>query len=365
MSNKFLEVNLHNVYHNIEKIKKQCNKDVLFMAVVKSNAYGHGMVEISKAIASKVDYFGVGLLDEALMLRAAGIKKPILLMSPTIQLDLVIKHQLTLSITSIEQLETIKQLTNEKQQEIICHLKVNTGMNRFGISIEEIDAFFQVMNETSYLKLEGIYSHIGTTYKTNKKMVYKQKAKFDQFIHRLESHYDHLIYHIANSENALDCKEAHYSMIRLGNALYGPCNSNKNIHLKQVGTIKAKIIETKWIQKGETVGYGNYFKASRATQIGIIEYGFYDGLGITKKPLGVHSKGLILYLLKEAYRYMFRNPSVIYYLGKPLKILGIPNMQFTIVDLTHMGDLSEPYVDIKLSPIFIKENIPRNYISEV
>ncbi|QUI23217.1 alanine racemase [Vallitalea pronyensis] len=367
MADTFLEVNLQHLYDNVTCVKKYLHPDTQVMAVVKSNAYGHGSVEIAKALLQDVACFGVGLLEEAVELREAGIDKPILLMGPTYDFERVCKHNIMISICSINHLEQVVKWTSNHQKTIRYHLKVETGMNRFGIAYNEAKTAIDLCQAATYGKLEGVYSHFATTYKSDKDFVGQQKRKFDQFVEFFKSYKDPLIFHMANSENTIDYKDAHYNMVRLGNALYGPCNSQKRIGLKKVACLKGNICYEKPVKAGENIGYGRSYKAKKDMIIGIVSMGFYDGIGLMKKPIGSKMFGLWIYYLKEIYRYMFRSKTPIYYDSKPLEILGRPNMQYTIVDITDIdkvqGETIE--VEIRISPIFIKENIRRTYIAEV
>lgn len=369
MSNIYLEVNLHNLYYNLTKLKSEINSQTMIMGVVKGNAYGHGSIEIAKAISKDVDYLGVGVLDEAIELRDNNITSPIFLMGPTNDFEAVYNYNITIGVCSLAQLEELVRWTALNNKNIKYHIKVETGMNRFGVEYGQLNQAVKLIEKSSYTKLEGVYSHFATTYKNNKQYVIDQKNRFDKFVDFFNSRYDNIIYHIANSENTIDYKEAHYNMVRLGNALYGPCNSKKHIGLKKIANIKAKIIYTKYVKAGESIGYANSYKSKKNMTLGIVPIGFYCGMGLIKKPIGSKLFATIIYYLKEIYRYLFRSKTVIYYMGKPLEILGRPNMQYTIVNLSEVPNEQKEQkdieVDIKISPIFIKEHIKRTYISEV
>ena len=364
MSDIYLEVNLYNLYYNLSKIKKQLDSNTMIMAVVKGNAYGHGSVEIAKALSDDVNYFGVGLLNEGVELRRNNIEQSIFLMGPNNDYNTIFDNNITMSICSIDELKELIEWTQNNQKEIKFHLKVETGMNRFGIRYNQLEEVEMLLKESSYITFEGVYSHFATTYKDNKKYVLSQKQNFDRFRDFFSKKHNNLIYHIANSENTIDYTDAHYDMVRLGNALFGPCNSEKNLGLKKISKVKSKIIYTKKVNKGQNIGYGSSYRAKKDRIIGIIPIGYYDGMGLLKKPIGSKVMSVVKYYLKEIYRYLFRSKTCIYYEGVPLDILGRPNMQYTIVDITDI-QVDDTIVEIKISPIFIKDNIKRTYISEV
>lgn len=367
MSDLYLEVNLHNLYYNISRLKQIIDKNTLIMAVVKSNAYGHGSVEISKALKDDVDYLGVGFLEEGVLLRQNKVELPILLMGPTINFEVAYINDITLSITSVEQLEQLVSWTNINEKIIKFHLKVDTGMNRFGIKEDDLEIVSRIYDNSKYAKLEGVYSHFATTYKNNKSYVIKQKNLFDKYVEYFRNRYNDLIYHLANSENAIDFKDAHYDMVRIGNALYGPSNSKTRIGLKDIGKLKARVIYSRKVKTGEYIGYGNSYRAKKDMIVGTIPFGFYEGMGLMKKPIGSKFLSYLIYYLKEIYRYLFRTKTIVYYKGQPLDVLGKPNMQYTIIDMSHINQKNKDdiLVQVRVSPIFIKESVERKYVTEV
>ncbi|TCK97879.1 alanine racemase [Natranaerovirga hydrolytica] len=357
-----LLINLKEMEQNLIKIKKHLkDNEIKILAVLKCNAYGHGLKEVAKKLQNQVDYFGVGLLEEGIQLRKYTIKKPILVMGPSNNCEDMVNNNLTMTITSLSQYIEVLGWAKNHQQQIKIHIKIDTGMNRFGLKENEINAFMSIYND-KYTKLEGVFSHFATTYKKNKKKVKEQKEKLDQALMKLEAHFPDLIIHIANSENAIDYKECRYNMVRIGNGLYGPCQTKNNIKLTKVSTLKVPIININNVEKGKYIGYGMDYKAKKNIKIGILPIGFYDGYGINKKNTGINLLKFILCQFKPIFCCMFKSESQIYYKKKRLKLIGKPNMQYTLVELPETLCPNEfEYVEIDISPIYIRESIPRIY----
>ncbi|MFP4697235.1 MAG: alanine racemase [Eubacteriales bacterium] len=360
MSHIYMQINTNTLNENLLKIKGVVQEEVKIMAVVKSDAYGHGSIPIANSLIDDVDYFGVGFLSEAIELREAGIETPILVMGPTYDFESIVEYNITLTIISIEQYKQMLDWTKEQKKVISFHLKVDTGMHRFGINLDELEEFM-ILYDSTFTKMEGIYSHFATTYKTNKKAVMKQKNLFDKFVRYFKENNMELIYHIANSENAIDFEEARYDMVRIGNGLYGSSNSKKRIGLKKIAKLKVKVVSLKEVKKGERIGYGLNYKAKKDITIAVIPFGFYDGCGLVKKPLGVNFTSVIKYYMKEIFRFLFRNRTIFYYNEIELPFIGKPTMQYTLVKVKNNEINIGDEIEVRVSPIFINKSIPRIY----
>lgn len=363
LTDLFLHVQLDKLINNLTSIKQIINQDnVKIMAVVKSNAYGHGAITIAKTLESYVDFLGVGKIEEALELRDSDIKAPILIMGPSFDYDKIVDNNLTTTTISLEHYKELLNYAKQNNKQLAFHLKVDTGMHRFGIRLDQINEFL-TLYDPEFTILEGVYSHFATTFKNNKKMVIKQNYIFEKFVETFkEQGFSDILYHIANSENAIDYKMARYNMVRIGNALYGPCNSLSNVKLEKIAQLKAKVICIQHIKKGERIGYGLSYKAKKDTKVAVLSIGFYEGYEWMKKPVGVGICKLGKVLLKEVYRYIRKRYNNIYCNNVAVKIVGIPNMQFTMIDITNIKNIETgDYVTIKITPLMLKESIYKVY----
>lgn len=357
----YLEVDMEVVRDNIRIFRKHIERAKL-MAVVKGDAYGHGMIKFSKYIEPLVDAFGVGLQSEALELRQGGIKKPILLMSPYFENEMVHLHDITPSIDSIDRLESYESFLQEKKVRRGYHLLLNTGMNRFGLPPKQFKAFCHKQLTCDFARLEGIYSHFANNCVQNPLFVKKQLQLFKDTLKKIKWEHPPFL-HMANSEIAIDVKDAHFHMVRIGNGLYGPCYTVKDLGLKKAAKMKSTVIDIRKIEKGNYIGYGATKKSKRDMTVAILELGYRDGYQVSRyrSPEGIGQK------VKEMAKILLETGGTVHkvqYRGQELPVVGKVNMQFLMVDVSRYGQIELGTVlDISGSHFFLDRAIERKYIN--
>lgn len=358
---RWLEINLNSISYNLNKIKEYLN-DKKIIAVVKGNAYGNGIIEVAKHIENKVDYIAVGLEYEAIKLRKEGIKSPILILSPYFNPTNIIKYDLTPTIDNISVLLPLSIEASKSNKIVNFHLKINTGMNRFGLSIEDISVFFDEYKKLTNLNIEGIYSHFAISIDRNKKFVYKQMRVFQDALNITKKYDIEAEYiHMENSTSSITINSKMFNTVRIGNALYGKIN-NPNLKLKNVSMVKAKILEIKSIKKGQLVGYGLAYKCKKDTRVGIIPIGFSDGFEVIRETKSYSFKEVLINIIKTFYRFLKPRNSI-YFNNFPLRTVGKTNMQFTLVDLTNFKEINVGDVlTVNVPTFYISSDIPRIYI---
>lgn len=279
-------INLTQLQRNYKAIRSLLNTDTKFMAILKGNAYGHGLIPIARELENcKCDAFGLVRLIEAYTLRNAGIKTPILMLSPIApyQVSWVVEYNITPMIDNYKIIHALEKYAADKNKIINVHIKINTGLNRYGICSDKAITFIkQIHKECPHINIEGIYTHLQDP-DFNTEMTHKQIKCFDELISNLEK--ENLrpkIAHIANSSGILKYPEAHYDMVRCGIILYGLEHKEGETTLpegvKPLITLKARILKLSTIKKGEVGGYGKTFIAKRATKAAIVGIGFGDGV---------------------------------------------------------------------------------------
>jgi alanine racemase len=260
----------------------------VFLAVVKANAYGHGLLEVARRIEPDVDFFGVHSAGEAETLLQAGIDRPLLIMGPVSphQFRFLNPARVHLTITSRELLEYLR----ENGFSFPLHLKVETGTNRQGLPAEEVPEALKTIKRYG-LPLVGLSTHFAniedTTDHTYALMQLKRFKKLQTLV---EGEFGRLPYtHCACSAAILLFPESYFSLVRAGISLYGywPSKETKlswiQIHgreevaLKPVLTWKTVVAQVKRVEKGEFVGYGCTYRTTRDTRIAVLPIGYYDG----------------------------------------------------------------------------------------
>ena len=287
----WLEINLSNLKNNIESIRSIISADMDIICVVKANSYGLGAVNISKYLSSiGIKYFAVATLQEALDLRIKGkINNEIIILSwtPVLEKETLIKYNLTQTLVDYDYAKKL----NEQPGVVKCHIKVDTGMNRFGHKVNDIE-IFKKMYELKNLNILGIFSHLCRVREFGEEpdnYTKNQISNFNNIISLLEKEGINVgIKHIMNSFGILRFNDNNkYNMVRPGLLMYGvsPDPDNDQIqkllneyNFKPVASLKCKVMTVKIIEKGEKVGYNSKYTADQRTKIASISIGYADGL---------------------------------------------------------------------------------------
>lgn len=261
-------INLKKLENNVKTIVNSSSDYKYHIAVVKANCYGLGIKCVKSILLGGANYLAVSSLEEALKIRKITNTR-ILVLEPidTKYIDKAHKNNITLTISSLEYLNKVKN------KEFTCHLKINTGMNRLGISSnKELNEVYKIIKESN-IKLEGIYTHI---YKSSDKILTEKQFKCFESITKDIDLNEFEIIHIPNSETITNYKKKDYvNGCRMGIIMYGFSN---NLNLDSVFTLKSRIIEIKHIKKEDTVGYDGNYKATKDELIGIVPIGYADGI---------------------------------------------------------------------------------------
>ncbi|GAA8672306.1 alanine racemase [Helicobacter pylori] len=288
----FVEVNTASLRHNFNAVKSIVPKDACVMAVVKANAYGAGAIKASEIFLQEgANYLGVATLDEALELRSHFSKTPILILgySPNTNASMLIDNDLSAMVFSLEQAEVFSQMALKSQKRLKIHLKIDTGMHRLGLepnfkSIETI----KKIRALKGLEMEGIFTHLSNADANIKTHAKNQMKAFNAFLEQLLNQKIEFQYrHAYNSAGILSLCNGNenrlLNLYRPGIMLYGfyPSNEMKESSqtiLKNVISLKARIVQIKRVKKGEFIGYGEHFYTNEETLVGVLALGYADGL---------------------------------------------------------------------------------------
>jgi len=320
MSRARAEINLAAIAENLNFIKSKTSAQVL--AVVKADAYGHGLINVAKAAEKAgADWLGTALLEEGIALRNGGITKPIISWLTPLGEDFktAINLEIDLSISSIELLNEIILVGKSINKVPRVHIEIDTGMNRGGFGDEWGSLLPEIVRavKTNEIKAIGIWSHFARADEPNEVMNSTQLDKFDQKVKQLSDSGVNLEFiHIANSAAALSNKAAHKNIIRWGIGLYGlspdvtNMGDSKSLGLKPAMKLFAKLQLVKSVKAGQSVGYGGTTITKSDTKLGVVTLGYADGV-----PRNAN------------------NSAGIYVAGKRAPIIGRVSMDQFVVDL--------------------------------
>ena len=279
-----LEINLNAISHNLNFYKSKLNSSTKMMVMVKAFGYGNGGFEIAKLLEHhNVDYLGVAFADEGISLKNAGISLPIMVLNPeTTSFQAIIQHQLEPEIYSIKGLNAFLKIAESKNlNHFPIHIKLDTGMHRLGFQENDLPELITKLKENKSVKVKSILSHLATSDDLNhQEFTISQIELFEKLSSNLISELKiNPIRHILNSSGISNFPQAQYDMVRLGIGLYGISNDEEEQKfLENVGTLKSIISQIRTINKGESVGYGRRFIASKETKIATIPIGYADGI---------------------------------------------------------------------------------------
>jgi alanine racemase len=278
-----LEINLNAIVHNLKEFQQLLNPSTRIMAMVKAFAYGSGGAEIAGILQyQKVDYLGVAYADEGVELRKAGITLPIMVMNPEENaFEVIVEYNLEPEIYSLSLLHALDNfLQQEGLQHYPVHIEIETGMNRLGFSIDEIEKLSQALKSTTSFKVQTVFSHLAASEEMEQDEF--TKRQFDLFTtasRALEKNIGYtFLKHISNSAAAIRHPELQMDMVRLGIGLYGVDNSTSGkLHLQTVATLKSTIAQLRHLKKGDSVSYNRKGIIQKDTVIATVRIGYADG----------------------------------------------------------------------------------------
>jgi len=287
------EINLKAIAHNVKELRRITKPEARFMAAVKANAYGHGLIEVAKTVLQNgADELGVARIEEGIQLREDGIDAPVLILghTPSSMYTHLIEFDLRPTVFSLKTAEALSEAAASINKKIKIHLKVDTGMGRLGLLPEALApgknaAVIKDMvciSKLPGIEVEGIYTHFATADFSDKAYAKKQFEIFTGVLDQLRhSGVEVPLKHAANSAAVIDMQETHLDMVRPGISVYGLYPSDevdkRRAALQPAMELKAVIIQLKKVPAGFKVSYGRTYEAPAPTTIATVPIGYGDG----------------------------------------------------------------------------------------
>lgn len=282
------EISLDNIEFNYRSIRNHLNDGVKFLGVVKTNAYGHGAVQIAKRLEKLgCEYLAVATLDEALKLRENGISTPIIVLGytdPSHTLELI-DNDITQTVADLQMADAMSHVASAAGKTLTIHLKADSGMGRLGMICHDGENptadYLEIMSMKG-LKTEGIFTHFAVSEVLGEDYTQRQFDDFMLLVDRLEkiSGKKFAIKHCANSGAVINYRGMQLDMVRPGIMLYGvyPGAETDSIKLRPVMTLKSRIVSVKDMGAGSSVSYGRTYTTPEPRKIAVIPIGYGDGL---------------------------------------------------------------------------------------
>ncbi len=276
------EINLAAIRNNLTLIKEKTHTNI--MAVVKANAYGHGVEEICKVcIEEGVTYLGVATLEEALNIRNLGITAPILVLGyvPKEDAESAVKYDITVTVYNMDLPQALSKAAVNLGKKAAIHIKIDTGMGRIGFisspdTVEEIIRIAKLPG----IECEGIFTHFAVADERDKDFSIQQLKLFNDLVDKLEQKgIKFKIKHTANSAATLDIPDSYFDMVRVGIILYGlyPSDEVARINLIPAMSLKSVVSMVKNMSAGSSIGYGRTYRCEKPIKIATVPIGYADG----------------------------------------------------------------------------------------
>ena len=279
-----IEINLAALRYNFSKVRELVGASTAVLGVVKSDAYGHGMLPVARELENlDVDYLGVSNCREAVILRQGGLKTPILLLLGIEEDELaqVIQHNLTPTIYRSDVAMAVSAAALAAKTKISVHLKIDTGMGRLGVPFAEALKFLELIKSLEGIRVEGLLSHFASADEQDKSFSNAQLERFRRILTQAQTLGLNPRYaHIANSAGVIDLPDSYLHLVRPGLMLYGAPPSQELHHpipLKPVMTLKTRVLQLKEVPAGSPIGYGCTYTTSRPSLIATLPVGYDDG----------------------------------------------------------------------------------------
>ncbi|MBM6617700.1 alanine racemase [Bacillus suaedaesalsae] len=279
----WVEVQLQDIYENVQSMRQYLDPSVKIIGVVKANAYGHGDVQVAKtALKAGASILAVAFLDEAISLRKSGIEAPILVLGATHSEDANIAIKYNISVTVYEK-KWLEEVVGNITDPLSVHIKYDTGMNRLGLkTIDELRTVLDFVKEVSSIKVEGLYTHFSSADEIDTTYTEFQYENFIEAVEYCRNSTNIPIVHCGNSATGLRFPTRLFNAVRLGIAMYGlsPSEEMKEIlpfPLKGAFSLHSRLSHVKKIHAGEKVSYGATYTATEDEWIGTVPIGYADG----------------------------------------------------------------------------------------
>lgn len=319
-------IDLEAIEYNMDRMKDNLEDGVKIISVIKSDGYGHGALQIARFLEEKEYIWGYALaaLDEAVVLKKGGIKKPLLVLGCIFpeQWEEMLEYEIRMTVYTEESARRVSELASKIGKKAYIHIKLDTGMARLGFpvctdSVERIVSIGRLPN----LVIEGMYTHFAKADETEKEFTEKQLKDYLWMKKELADRGVTVTYHhCSNSAGIIDVKEANMDLVRAGIATYGLYPSEEvkkeKVPLKPAMELLSHVTHVKWVEKGTPVSYGGTFTTDRRTKIATIPVGYGDGY-----PRSLSNQGYVLIH------------------GKKAPILGRVCMDQFMVDVTEIEDV--------------------------
>ena len=343
---------------NIGLLKEKAGVPII--GVVKGNGYGFGIKEFTSVLKENgINTFAVTEVTDIAPLKEIVSGENILVMRSTCvesEAEIIAKNGCIATIGSQEACRVMDKVSAELGVKTKCHLKIDTGMGRYGFMPSEINKAIECYKAEN-LEFIGAYTHFSSAF-TNTALTRAQQILFEDTLKQIEkAGYSVGTRHCANSPALLNVNGVSMDAVRLGSAFTGRVITKSSLPLNRLGRLEAEVVDIKTVPAGYSVGYNGTFKTSRETKIAIVPIGHYDGFGLSKGKERVTVRS-ILSLIKQ---FLMKKHLTVEINGKAYPVIGDIGLSHTAVDVTGSDVKCGDTASVDISPLMVNPRIERVY----
>ena len=363
---KTLVVEKSKILANLETIKDRAGKAQV-IAVLKANAYGLGLREMAELCReASIRRFAVTEPEDAVRLREWGFAEEeiIVLRSTACEREIVmlLDAGATATVGSYDAALALNGLAESQSMMCDVHIKVDTGMGRYGFLPTEIDRILSVFRYLGNLHVTGTYTHYANAFRSVKK-TQEQLDIFRAVVDKIRAAgYDPGMLHASNSEAMFGCKLPNLDAVRIGSALGGRVISKGDHGLQRTGRLQSQISEIRWLPKGAEVGYGSAYVTKQPTRVAIVPVGSSDGYMVEKIRTSHSFKACFRAACSAMLGFFRRRRYYVLVNGKRAAVIGHVGVNHTAIDVTDIPCAPGDTVLLDAAPLFVPDSIPRQYV---
>ncbi|MEA4921717.1 MAG: alanine racemase [Clostridiaceae bacterium] len=362
---KYLLVETDKIISNIQTIREKAEGSEL-IAVLKANAYGLGLKEIYPVLRQcAVRKLAVTEPDDAITLRNLGAdEEEILILRSTAcpeDIEKILTACATATVGSYDAAVALNGMAENKGVSCDVHIKIDTGMGRYGFEPSELERITSVFSYMSNLTVTGMFTHFPCAFSN----AIKTKSQHEKFISVAENvrkaGFDPGMLHDCNSAALFTCPIDRLDAVRIGSAIGGRMTAKGSFGLKKTGVLCSEIAEIRWLPKGHGVGYGSAYVTKKPTKIGIIPVGTADGFMVEKERDSFRLRDCLRYALSDLSKLFRKKRKYVTVCGRKARIVGHVGTAHTTVDLSDIECAVGSPVQMEVSPMFVPESVERRY----
>lgn len=362
---KTLQINKNKLKANVAKVRDRAG-NVLVYGVLKGNGYGLGLLEMAELLRSEgIIRFALTDVEDAVTLRENGFQnEEILMMRSTTEpefIEKIVTYNLIGTIGSQDAALALNGIADKHKTVVEAHIKIDTGMGRYGFVPGEIDKIISFYKHLSNVALTGIYTHFYSAW-NSEKITRHQVELFEGVIEKLrQKGIEPGLVHAANSSALFRFDFCSFDAVRIGSAFTGRMATKGSYGLQNVAQIACPIAEIRWLPKGSTVGYAGVYRTREARRIAVIPVGYCDGFCVEKSHDSYRYRDAIRYMLSEFKRGLIRKKMYVTVNGTNARIIGHVGMVNTTIDVTDIDCSPGDMAHFDVNPL-LTGSIKRTYV---